>query len=270
MEEAGLFAPPEGGLAVLLIVSQLLYLVTVLTLGTRLLLLSKRTRQLPEALLASHFVLCAGIGYLLLVIGHPAAYQPGLLPARAIAPLIGAGHFLSCLGVFAGACFNRLVFRRSETWSRALVWLSALTMSAGFLGYWLNGGFSHGRFEGIWFWLFYGTYIAVAAWVMAEPLRYYGAARRRLRLGLAEPLVANRFLLWGSGSACRFVMLVAGATPPVLFRHIPPELFSDVTSLTLITVAFAGLGVSVTYWLTFFPSRAYVRFVTQRQLPAEG
>jgi hypothetical protein len=93
--------------------------------------------------------------------------------------------------------------------------------------------------------------------------------RRRLRLGLADPLVANRFLLWGGGSVCRFVMLVLGAaTPTLLLQHISPEIWPTVVSITLILVAIAGLGVSVSYWLVFFPTRAYARLITRRHSAA--
>jgi hypothetical protein len=116
---------PEGALAILLGISQLLYLVTVFTLGIRLMLLAYRTRKLPESCLAAHFVLCCGLGYLLLMIGLTAAHQPGLLSSRVIAPMIGVGHLLCCVGVFGGICFNYLVFRPGQTWALRLVWLSA-------------------------------------------------------------------------------------------------------------------------------------------------
>ena len=255
---------PEGALAVLLGISQLVYIVIVLTLGIRLARLAKRARKLPEALLCVHFLACCSLGYLLLGIGIPAAYQPGFLPAAVIAPLIAVGHFTSSVGVWTGAAFNWLVFQREASWARALVWLSAITLATGYVGAGLSGGFSRGTLEGVWIWLVYGTYTATAAWVMVEPLRHYAVMRRRLRLGLADPLVANRFLLWGSGSVCRFVMLVMGAAPSLLVHQIPPETWPTVVSITLIAVAIAGLGVSVSYWLVFFPTPAYVRFITRR------
>jgi len=255
---------PEGALAVLLGISQLVYVVIVLTLGTRLALLARRTRKVPEALLCVHFLLCCSLGYLLLGIGVPAAYQPGFLPTGAIAPLIALGHFTSSVGVWTGVAFNWLVFRREATWARGLVWLTAITLGTGYVGAVLTGGFSRGTLAGVWIWLIYGTYTAAAAWVMMEPLRHYALMRKRLRLGLADPLAANRFLLWGSGSVCRFVMLVMGAIPTLLFHLIPPAIWPTVVSITLISVAIAGLGVSVSYWLVFFPTRSYVRLITRR------
>ncbi len=258
-------ARPEDSLAVLLGVSQLLYLATVLALGLRLSILASRNRQLPEILLAVHFVLCATVGYVLLGVGVPASYEPGMLSPEVMALLIGGGHLASSVGVFAGAAFNYFVFRRGKAWARGLLWLGGLTLSTGYIGYAMSGGFRDGRCEGIWFWLLYGTYTAAAAWVMTEPFaHYYGVMRKHLRLGLVEPLVANRFLLWGGGSVCRFIMLIMGGIPSIFFRHLSPAEWQALTSITLTFVALAGFGVSVTYWLTFFPTPAYKRFLQRR------
>jgi hypothetical protein len=259
----------DGAFAALLGISQLLYIAVVLTLGVRLLLLALRSRQLPEALLAIHFLLCCGLGYLLMVTGLSLANEPGLAPAALVTGLIAAGTFGSCVGVFGGICFNYLVFRQSEPWARGLVALCAVTLTTGFVGYGLTGGFTHGRFEGFWFWLYYGTYAAGAAWVMVEPLRYYTAMRKRLQLGLAEPLVVNRFLLWGIGSVGRFVMVVGGAAPAVMFTGMRTDFAPNAVSYILISVALVGLVVAVSYWLTFFPTRRYVRFIERRNETVE-
>jgi hypothetical protein len=260
----------DGAFAALLGISQLLYIAVVVTLGVRLMLLALRSRQLPESLLAIHFLLCCGLGYLLMVIGLSAVREPGLLPASVVTGMIAVGTFGSCVGVFGGICFNFLVFRRNEPWARGLVALAAVTLTTGFIGYGLSGGFTHGRFEGVWFWLFYGTYAVGAAWVMAEPLRYYAAMRKRLHLGLVEPLVANRFLLWGIGSVGRFLMVVGGAIPATIFAGQKTELVPGGVSFTLIAVALVGLGVAISYWLTFFPTQRYVRFIERRHGTVEN
>jgi hypothetical protein len=63
---------PEGILAVLLGVSQLVYVAVVLTLGIRLAALARRTRKLPEVLLRLHFLFCCSLGYALPGVGFPA------------------------------------------------------------------------------------------------------------------------------------------------------------------------------------------------------
>ena len=44
-------------------------------------------------------------------------------------------------------------------------------------------------------------------WGAAESLRYFSMMRRRAKLGLADPLVTNRFLLWGLGIGAAMVGL---------------------------------------------------------------
>ena len=45
--------------------------------------------------------------------------------------------------------------------------------------------------------MFYVARVAPYYWLAAESLSYWSAARRRVRIGLADPLVTNRFLLLG-------------------------------------------------------------------------
>ena len=258
----------NGFLAALLGVSQTLYLMVVFTLGVRLMRRAVRTHQLPESLLATHFLLCAGLGYLLSVSALSAARQPGLVPPQLVTATIAAAHASSCVGVFAAICFNYLVFRRDEAWARALVVLAAVAMSVGYVGYGWTGGFQDGRFHGVWFWLFYGTFAWGAAWVMLEPLRYHRVMRRRQQLGLAEPLVVNRFLLWGVGSVCRFLMVLGGWFASAFYPEDPTELLPPVATVALVVIAIVGLGLSVSYYLTFFPPRAYERLVDRRSRAA--
>ena len=56
-------------------VSQIAYLGAMLTLGVRLAQLARRTRQLPEVLLAAHFLLCCTLGYALQGSGHALAIE---------------------------------------------------------------------------------------------------------------------------------------------------------------------------------------------------
>ncbi len=52
--------------------------------------------------------------------------------------------------------------------------------------------------------------IVPTAWACYESLRYYRSMHRRQTLGLADPIVANRFLLWSIWTgAVTFLPLVA-------------------------------------------------------------
>lgn len=260
---------PRGVLGIALGVSQLLYLSIMGALGVRLALLSWRRRQLPEALLAAHFLLCCTLAYVLLATGMAIAQAAGAQPPGAVLPLIAAGHLLSIAGVFAVAAFNTLVFRRRQVWAHVLLACFGLLMVVGYAGYGWSGGFSDARFSGGWYALLYGSYMGVAAWVLLEPLLFWSRMRRRERLGLAEPVEVNRFLLWGTGSGLRLLMLAAGAVPMALAGAMTPDHLAAWAPGILITSALAGIGVAAAYWLTFFPTRRYLAFVRRaRPSPA--
>jgi hypothetical protein len=251
---------PGLALGALLGISQLVYLAAMATLGGRLLRRALRSRELPEALLALHFLLCCTFGYVLMGGALAAIRQPGILEPRAIPVLLGTGQVLSGSGVWAAVAFTCLVFRRDQAWARGLTAAFAAAVAAGWAGAALGGGFG-GDIANPWFRAQYALYSAAAAWVVYEPLRYWMLVRRRLRLGLADPVLVNRFLLWGGGSVLRFGMLVAGAVPIVW-----PSTATDMRAgaVVLSTTAMLGVGVAAAYWLTFFPPAAFTRRLTRR------
>jgi hypothetical protein len=251
---------PPAAFGILLGVSQSVYLAAMLVLGGRLLVRALRHGEIPETLLALHFCLCCTIGYALLGGGLAAGQTPGLLSTAAIAVLVGTGQLCSALGVFFAVAFTWLVFRREERWACALMVAAGAILAVGFFGGALSGGFARGIGDP-WYRVSYVGYGLSAAWVAVEPLRYWVLMRRRLALGLAEPLLVNRFLMWGVGSVCRLLMLAVGAVSAVA----PVAILDVVTvSLVLCAAALLGFGVAGAYWLTFFPPAPWVRFVSGR------
>lgn len=249
-------------------ISQVAYLGAMLTLGVRLALLARRTRQLPEALLAAHFLLSCTLGYMLQGSGHALAMEPGASHAM-VATMLAIGHGASLLGVGSVLVFDYVVFRRGTLLGRVLVAIGATMLVGGYAGFGLSGGFWDGRPTGFWFWLLYSGFTVVAIWTLTEPLLYYVALRKRLRLGLADPLVENRFLLFGIGSVARFAMLAVGAFSLSLITGDASNL-AEVAAPTFLASGLAGLGVAICYGLAFFPPRAYKQAVLQRALKSAG
>jgi small-conductance mechanosensitive channel len=91
--------------------------------------------------------------------------------------------------------------------------------------------------------------LAMYSWASYETLRQYGLARRRVRIGLSEPLVANRFLLWGIGT-----LAALGIWLHSLWRELAQR--SEVTEFYLV-VTVLGSTCALSIWLAFFPPRAY-------------
>jgi hypothetical protein len=257
----GLSAP----MLVLFAASQTTYLLVAGVVGVRLLLLARRTGQRPELWLGLHFLLCLTIGYVLFGTGLGAAAQPGTLPAPLVAPMVGVGQFVSSLGVLANIVFTWLVFRRDDRWALALLVLCGLGLLLGHVGWGLEGGFSTSGFVGAWFWLNYGTMIVGACWAAAESLAYWLRMRRRRAIGLADPVVTDRFWLWGVGSLARLGMLLSGAASQTMIAgRTGAELSSQMASV-LTTTSIFGVVVSVSFWLAFFPPRAYLARIAGRE-----
>jgi hypothetical protein len=243
-------------------VSQVAYLGAMVTLGVHLALLARRTRQLPEVLLAAHFLLCCTLGYAFQGSGHALAIDPDA-SRTLVVTLLSIGHGASVLGVGSVLVFNYRVFRRGTRLGQWLLAGGIAWLVAGYIGCAASGSFWHGRPEGFWFWLLYSGFTAASLWTLSEPLLYFAALRKRLRLGLAEPLVVDRFLLWGVGSAARFAMLAIGAFSMLRMSGEASDL-AAVAAPTFLASGLAGIGVAVSYGLAFFPPRNYVAFVMRR------
>ena len=106
--------------------------------------------------------------------------------------------------------------------------------------------------------------------VAVESFRYWLMLRRRLRLGLADPVVTNRFLLWAvfaTGSTLNYVADLAsrslywwayGTVQPV------PAHLAAMVGPTIIVTMILGAVSAVTLFLTFFPTPAYRRWIEAR------
>jgi hypothetical protein len=89
-------------------------------------------------------------------------------------------------------------------------------------------------------------------WTAFEALRFHALLRRRVALGLADPVVANRMLLWGSMGAIAFACVVVDA----VLLYGAGEMGRTV--LIPLVTAIAGLLVSACMILAFWPPAAYL------------
>jgi hypothetical protein len=119
------------------------------------------------------------------------------------------------------------------------------------------------RNDGLWYWLGSLTRSSVLGWSALESLRYYRVVRHRVRLGLADPVVAGSFLLWGLGSGAAFAGASLGQGTRILTGHSVAEL-----PLLSLLVSLLGLIAAVAIWLAFLPTPSYLRFIRARGLRA--
>ena len=93
-------------------------------------------------------------------------------------------------------------------------------------------------------------------WVGVEGLACYTRAIKRVKLGLSDPLLANRFLLWGLFGATQVCTMVVeipmniGFETRGIFSTWPD---ATIGALEILTIAIV--------WLGFFPPAAYRRWI---------
>lgn len=108
---------------------------------------------------------------------------------------------------------------------------------------------------------------AVFPWACFESQRYYKMMKKRAVLGLADPVVTNRFALWtiwtGILSILPAVVLATRLVGRSRGAGMHPELIEVVLpGLKLLIVA--GFGITcVCLWLSFFPTASYARWLAK-------
>jgi hypothetical protein len=227
--------------------------------ATRLVLVARRTRGLPE--------LAMGLGLLLVtVLGGPLAGVSRVPALVATAPgnlLFGGGLLLTITGIGFMYVFTWRVFRPDRAWAKALLGgvVAALVVA------WL--GLVHGNAQGTTLeeilphtrpWGIAVVVLVAGAfmWTGVESLSYHASMRRRRALGMSDPVVVNRFFLWAVSSLaatglCAVIVwtMLAGGAP-----------MND--PLPLASICLASTAVSVAWYLAFLPPDRYLRFIRRR------
>jgi hypothetical protein len=232
------------------------FVLVSLLVGARILLLARRTRQLPETAMGAGLVLIAGLGYPLMVL---ARFGEFLSDPTRLALLI-CYQLCQIVGIAFVSVFNWRVFRPRSRWACALVVVVCLGMVGCFVGQLLGPGPRAFMLEnrGIWT-LSSPLTIVPLAWGGLESLSYHLLLRRRQRLGLADPVVSDRMRLWAIG--------ILTAACMSAYSYISLAVFGiDVNQVAEGPAILGVLGVSAAccLWLAFLPPGAYRRRVAAR------
>ena len=219
--------------------------------GIRLLSLHRRTGDSPELLLGLMLLLVAGLGY-------PAAIASRFAGPAAVRPFI----IVSNLSMDAGSAllflFTWRVFRPEVAWARSLAGAGVVASLAHAAWRWLDvlsradvrvddsalGALVLMLFAYLW-----------AGW---ESLRSYGMMRRRVRFGLGDVVVCDRFMLFGVMSLCA----VAGVLINLVALWMHGELLES--AWTQFAGSLIGLAQAVVLLLAFAPPRSYLDRVRAR------
>jgi hypothetical protein len=237
------------------LVSTTAFCLFCLVIGVRLLLLSRRTGGVPERLLGLALGATGGFGYGILIFVSLAHRANGGAPSTLLTALGLVGKAIHDLGVLAMLGFILTVFRPNERWARALAGAMAVVLLVGYVGNAVTGGFTQSRPQGFWYWLGFAVIGTYPMWNAAESFRYHGLMRRRGALGLADPLVVNRFLLWGIGALFSVAAIWTISLPAMIGLSLEDQL--RIAPLAMSITGVFGIGAISSYWLTFFPPAWY-------------
>ena len=252
--------------AVLAGVAQLASIGMALWLGGRLLGKAARSGGDPERLLGLHLVLAIGAGSLLLsVTSISRVAESAAVPPIAFGALSVAGNVCTMLGLMAMLWFNYHVFHGRSRFGLATAAIGAALMATGFLMYVTAGGVESDEPYGRSSWPYIGAMLVGDVWVISDALRFRGQLRKRLALGLADPLVVERLLLWAFASFARFCLVLIA---PLSTALVPSraERMAVAPVLLLLTSALI-LGATVSLWLMLAPTERYRRWVMARYAP---
>jgi len=242
----------------LYLVSTAAFSIFAIVIGVRLIALSRRTQRTPERSLGFGFIGTAGLGYGILMfamIGRRAA--GGVAEAPEIFTwLIALGWICHNLGVTFMLDFVQRVFRPDEKWAHTLKYTLGIVLWGGWLADVLKGGLT-ASWPSHYYWIAFAVIGTYPLWTASEAFRYWGQMRKRVSLGLAEPLVSNRFLLWTIASLTTVASIWTVEIPTFLGYERMSPAAEHLTSITMLCTSAFGIVTIFTYWLTFFPPAWY-------------
>jgi len=235
---------------------ELSYIVSVLTgsfylvAGLRLLRLSLQTGERPELWLGLYF---AATGQWFVVFNLPYFFGLVELPTG----IENWVEWIYALGVIPYLLFIRAVFRARSKWATALSGVSALFLLAG-AGYAGLRGYFTSDIDDPAYGIEWIGYTVPCVWMYVESHLSHASARKRVRLGLCSPIVANRYLLFAGFGLCQVAACLADLVWACAHGVDGPH------SAYLMGLISTSESASVAFlWLAFLPPRAYRRWIDE-------
>ena len=243
-----------------ILIAPILILLVLIAPGIQLLSLAYKTRRTPEIWAGFYFV-GASIGLSMRVLGGSYFLTQPVLGDS----INTIGHLAFASGTIAMTIFTLRVFRASSTGARIFAGVTIGLIVATTLHNLIAG---YASVE--------NSYSMVAtnfmrlvptSWAFFESWRYWRSMKKREALGLADPIVTNRFLLWSvwTGAVTLLPMVVLGIRLLGVIMLGEEELANGVAAamlpviLNIIRVLFLMLApiATVALSLSFFPPAFY-------------
>ena len=229
------------------LITNLIAVLVGLGVGTPILIKGLRTADRP-AIYLGLAVFLEGLEWLLWGIS---LYSPLAGTALGEASAVGCRLAITAMAA-AMLLFTREVFRPKSRVATTLCGVALLAMLVSIVGSGMLGDWAGYRSDHVWIWLENLTQLAVFAWAFAEPSAFYLRMRKRRQIGLGDPVVANRILLWS--------IYGAGFTLSQLLWVAVISTSDDLAALDVVIAGSAIIG-EIAVWLAFFPPKRYLSWL---------
>lgn len=241
----------------LVLIGPTFFVVSSLVVGVRCLRLAMRTHELAETAIGITLLSASVVGYGLIG-GLP--FLPGL-PADVVTVSNAVGDAGVSIGAAALCLFVWKTYRPTAWWAATLciVSMSVLAVTTGAM-IWTWGYERVYADRPWWYFLELSLQCLAFAWAAAEAFRYYRMLRKRCRIGLSEPEMADRFLMWGIAAASAFGLMLMYAIVWTQRDGLVP------TQGEIGLMALPGIVAAATVWLAFFPPESYTTWVRERDV----
>ena len=230
------------------------YTIVSAIVGVRLIARSRESHGVPELLMGLSYVTAPALGY-------PMAIVSAMLTNRAIAvPTYVVGEVLLVFGCCCFLFFTVKVFRPGAQWA---IWSAAVGSA---ILVWSGYGITHAFLStanseesaalartplGVMVLVLMLSYV----WTALEGMRYYRMMRKRMALGLADPVVTNRFFLWGCSGLTSLMWISVSA----YFLSTGGNIGRDPIPVTCTSAG--GVLNTIFLVLIFMPPHAYTRWI---------
>jgi hypothetical protein len=155
--------------------------------------------------------------------------------------------------------FNCRVYHPTSGFARGVAALAAL----GLVGTWVYSGVAHG-FSDVGpispqSLIRTALQVGCLLWGAAESFLYFTKMRRRVALGLADPVIANRFLMWAIGAFAAGWGTAVGTVAQIVTGAEATQ-----SSWVMASSSLHGLVAAIAIALAFIPPSFYLRYIRSR------
>lgn len=241
--------------------------------GVRLLRLPGPQLVSPERLLGIYFLVNVTAGGLLVALSYAAWASLGSVESPVwLSTAHGTGNWMMAIGFSCLLYFTQRTFHAQATWAKLLAPAAVLVVTLSLVGRTYFEGFAITLQPSLYHWIAYWVRMLALGWMATSSFMYWRQMKRRQSLGLAEPLLVNRFILWTVFAGGTMLTALAEPVARFIYRMTTGDagasaeaiqtVGGSVIQTTLLVTAVFGLVTITALFLTFFPTKGYQRWVT--------